>query len=61
MSERGAVEEEVQPDSADASDDALVARATKGRRAGADCLEDVAELLHRAAEQNRAALDRLAT
>lgn len=61
MSERGTVEVKVQPDSAGASDDALVARAARGRRAGDDCSADVGELLHRAAEQNRAALDRLAT
>jgi hypothetical protein len=61
MAKRPAVSEseiEAEPDLE--PDDALIARVLKRRRAGDGHPDDVQELLSRAAEENRAALDRLA-
>ncbi len=56
---RTAVDEaEPTPDSA--GDDALIARVSMSRKAGETDSSGVDELLRRAADQNRAALDRLA-
>lgn len=55
---RAAVDEaESTPDSA--GDDALIARVSMSRKAGETASSGVDELLRRAADQNRAALDRL--
>jgi hypothetical protein len=62
----GVSESAVQPDTVandvdnDASADDLIARVAADRRAGRDTSEDVEALLKIAAEDNRAALDRLA-
>lgn len=52
------IEQEAQSD--EQSDEAVIGRASVARRVGDDCTDDVDLLLRRAAEGNKAALDRLA-
>lgn len=51
---------EPETNSAEFSEDELVARITADRQAGKDTTKDVKALLQLAGEKNRAALDRLA-
>ena len=60
MVERAAIDRQVVPDRAEEPDDVLVARVAADRRSGNMSDDDVDELLRRAADRNKAALDRLA-
>ena len=60
MVERAAIDRQVVPDRAEEPEDDLVARVAADRRSGNMSADDVEELLRRAAERNKAALDRLA-
>lgn len=61
MTERTvAPEQEAQTARAEESEDALISRVSAGRRSGDDRGLDVDALVHRAAQRNKAALDRLA-
>lgn len=60
MVERAAIDHQVVSDRAEEPEDVLVARVAADRRSGNLSGDDVEELLRRAAERNKAALDRLA-
>lgn len=51
---------DAQGSASDRDDDALIARVCAARQAGDEDTQGVEELLRRAADRNRAALDRLA-